>query len=217
MGLLVLVLVLLTTLLVARGAKAEEGVVVLLEGGRGADTIRVSLNAEGTTYLISSSTALGGGGAICPAIAADPDRLGCHAAAVSGFEFDGGAGGDTVVVAPKVPVAVTLRGGPGDDLLVGGGGADLLVGGAGEDVLVGGPGDDRLVGGPGDDLLIGGPGRDTCIGGGGEDAAIGCEIVKGVAVGCSSASELRSGGDTPCARWGRRHPSAIERLGQVPH
>lgn len=211
----VCLILLLPTLWVAPSAQAEEGVDVLLEGGGGPDTIHVSLSEDGTSYLISSSTALQGGGAVCSAVAGDLDRLGCRAAAVSGFEFDGGPGDDSVVVAPKVAVPVTLRGGPGNDLLVGGGGADLLLGGAGEDVLVGGPGDDRLVGGPGDDLLVGGPGRDTCISGGGEDAAVGCDIEKGIAVKCASPAELQSAARTPCALWGRRHPASIERLAQI--
>jgi len=197
-------------------ADAEGGINVVLAGGAGPDHIHVTLNADGTAYLISSRTPLEGGGSVCPSATGDPGHMSCRATAVAGFEFDGGPGADIVIVSPKVPVPVTLRGGDGGDLLVGGAGDDLLVGGSGEDVLVGGPGNDRLVAGSGDDLLIGGPGHDTCLGGGGEDAAIGCEVQKNIAVECASPVELRAvAGGSACARWGRRHPAAIALLDQT--
>lgn len=215
---LVLAPVCLASFLLVGTAAAEDGVNVVLKGGGGADHVRISLSADGTTYLISSSTQLQGGGGVCVGSAEGPDELSCRATAVAGFVFDGGAGGDSVIVSARVPVPVTLRGGPGDDLLVGGGGNDLLLGGSGEDVLLGGPGNNRLVGGPGDDLLDGGPGHNTCIGGGGEDAAVDCQVEKGIAVNCASLRELRAtAGTSPCARWGRSHPGALALLAQAIH
>lgn len=54
-----------------------------------------------------------------------------------------GLGGDDLLSASVASMAVTLVGGPGDN------------------VLRGGPGDDTLIGGPGFDDAFGGPGRDT--------------------------------------------------------
>ncbi len=51
-------------------------------------------------------------------------------------------------------IALTLDGGPGDDVLQGGAGDDVLLGGDGDDILVGGPGLDILDGGTGLDILI---------------------------------------------------------------
>lgn len=65
----------------------------------------------------------------------------------------------------------TLRGTPGDDLLVGTpgpdlicglGGDDLVKGRGGNDVLFGHGGSDRVVGGAGSDILVGNSGRDRC-------------------------------------------------------
>ncbi len=52
------------------------------------------------------------------------------------------------------PIALTLDGGAGDDVLLGGAGNDRLLGDAGDDVLIGNQGIDVLDGGPGDDVVI---------------------------------------------------------------
>ncbi|MBS1861660.1 MAG: hypothetical protein JSS68_08095 [Actinobacteria bacterium] len=195
--------------------RGQAGATVVLAGGLGLDEARISLSADGTTYLITSPRPLEVTGTVCAQVSGEPDRLECRATAVGGFRYEGGPGDSTVIVGRSVPVPVTLRGGTGNDLLVGGAGNDLLVGGPGENVLIGGAGNDRLVGGPSDDLLIGGPGHDTCVGGGGKDAAVGCEAEKGIAVNCASPAELRAAGNSPCARWGRLHPAAIASLDRV--
>ncbi|RKQ84929.1 hypothetical protein C8N24_6560 [Solirubrobacter pauli] len=64
-----------------------------------------------------------------------------------------GRGGDDLLSASVASMAVTLAGGPGDN------------------VLRGGPGDDTLIGGPGFDDAFGGPGRDTITLGGDFDRA----------------------------------------------
>jgi uncharacterized repeat protein (TIGR02543 family) len=79
---------------------------------------------------------------------------------------------------PNKPVACTITGTPGNDVLVGTpgrdvicglGGSDRLVGKGGADLLIGGNGPDQLLGGPGADLLVGGAGRDRLVGGAGAD------------------------------------------------
>lgn len=89
---------------------------------------------------------------------------------------------------PDEPVAQTIWGGPGPDVLQGFDGDDTIHGGGGNDTLYGaaatadtvdndrlfgGEGDDQLQGGSGDDLLDGGPGNDNLIGGGGNDRLLG--------------------------------------------
>jgi hypothetical protein len=93
--------------------------------------------------------------------------------------LDAGAGailsgdaGDDVLNADKSADAVSLKGGPGDDLLRGGAWGDVLDGGGGRDQLYGRGGDDRMKdrdrdgatgeAGPGPDLFVGG--RSGCCG-----------------------------------------------------
>jgi Ca2+-binding RTX toxin-like protein len=81
-----------------------------------------------------------------------------------------GQGGDDVIDASAVNVAVKLNGSGGNDTLTGGSAADTLNGGSGPDSLVGGAGNDRLQGqGTSYDTLSGGPGDDTLDGGEGYD------------------------------------------------
>lgn len=162
-------------------APASERVTILLAGGPEADAISISLSPDGRTYTIVSAMALEVGGEVCSHPSGAENELVCAASAITGFEVGGGGGDDMVTVARDVPVAVTLRGGPGDDHLAGAAGSDRLVGGAGDDVLVGraggdqlygGPGEDRLHGGPGEDLLRGEAGQDVLFGGSGENRLI---------------------------------------------
>jgi Ca2+-binding RTX toxin-like protein len=81
-----------------------------------------------------------------------------------------GEGGDDVIDASAVNVAIKLNGSGGNDTLTGGTGGDTLNGGSGSDSLVGGAGNDRLQGQGGSyDTLSGGPGDDTLDGGDGYD------------------------------------------------
>ena len=118
------------------------------------------------------------GGTICANTPGNPNELLCQAPLVAAFEMNADAGEDRVSVAKEVAVPITIRGGPGRDMLtggsgndklVGGAGADRLIGGRGDDILAGGPGTDVLLGGRGDDVLLSGPGRDVRRGGGGDD------------------------------------------------
>ncbi len=163
----------LLTLLMPRGAHAEEKTyTVLLAGGVENSNIRIWLTPDGRDYVIDSIAELEVGGTVCGHPEGMPNELVCEAPAIAGFEVNAGGGDDRVTVAKKVTVPVTMRGGSGADLLTGGAGADKLIGGSGEDRLKGGPGDDTLLGGSGDDVLIGGPGRDVLRGGLGEDTLI---------------------------------------------
>lgn len=154
---------------------------LLITGGAEQNVLDVTLSPDGRYYLIDSISPLEVGGAVCTHPENVESQLSCEAASIHGFEVNAGAGDDSVMVSPKVPVPVTLRGGPGDDRLCGGANSDKLVGGAGNDTLMGralhdalfgGPGDDRLFGGSGSDVLNGGPGEDELVGGSGNNVLI---------------------------------------------
>jgi Ca2+-binding RTX toxin-like protein len=86
------------------------------------------------------------------------------AIAASGGDLD-----DTLTVIAPTPIAATLSGGTGADLLTGGNGNDVLDGGADDDLLFGDAGTDALSGGDGDDTLSGQGGADSLTGGAGFD------------------------------------------------
>ena len=83
--------------------------------------------------MIDSIAPLEVGGDVCTHPEGNRTSWSARRRAIAGFEVNAGGGDDSVIVSPKVPVPVTLRGGPGDDRLVGGAGADKLIGGAGDD------------------------------------------------------------------------------------
>lgn len=151
---------------------------VLLAGGEEANEIRIWLTSDGRTYVIESVVPLEVGGTICEHPPGVQTQLDCQAVSVSSFIVNAAGGDDQVRVAASVSISVTLRGGPGRDILVGGSGDDSLYGGpgpdrligrAGNDLLVGEQGSDELIGGPGNDILRGGPGRDRLSGGPGRN------------------------------------------------
>ena len=61
------------------------------------------------------------------------------------------------------PLARTVTGTNGNDLIAGENGANRIIGGTGNDLLFGAGGNDTLTGGGGDDLLVGGTGADTAV------------------------------------------------------
>ncbi|HET7053725.1 MAG TPA: hypothetical protein VFI09_07405 [Solirubrobacterales bacterium] len=176
---LMLITIALVALFAPAMAHAEtKTYTVLLAGGEASNTISVWLAADGREYVIDSVVPLEVGGDVCEHANENPNELVCDAPAIAGFEVNADGGDDSVHVASRVIVPVTMRGGAGDDVLIGGSGADKLIGGrggdrliggAGDDVLYGGPGKDVLIGGPGDDMLYGGPGNDTLGGGPGKN------------------------------------------------
>lgn len=154
---------------------------VVLAGGPEANTIHIGLTPDGRQYVIESVVPLEVGGEVCVHPEGRENELFCDAPEIVSFEVNSGAGEDVVSVAPIVPEPVTMRGGPGDDLLIagssadklsGGEGNDRLIGGAGADALFGGAGADVLIGERGDDLLVGGPGNDVLRGGYGKDVEV---------------------------------------------
>lgn len=151
---------------------------VLVAGGTEENMIHIWLTPDGRSYVIDSLVPLEVGGEVCANPEGVPTELVCKAPLIGSFEVNSGGGDDMVIVAKEVSVPATIRGGPGDDLLVGGGGNDRLVGGAGNDRLVGRGGVDLLYGGAGDDRLIGSAGKDTCNGGLGNDVVSSCEARK---------------------------------------
>ena len=148
---------------------AEPPLTVLLTGGVEDNRISIAVSSDGRSYVIDSIAPLEVGGEVCWHPEGLETELLCEATAIGGFEVNAGGGNDLAAVDPKVPIPVTLRGGPGDDRLWGGAGADKLVGGTGNDILSGRSGDDSLFGGPDDDLLLGGSGNDLLNGGSGVD------------------------------------------------
>ncbi|HEX6754267.1 MAG TPA: hypothetical protein VF093_11875 [Solirubrobacterales bacterium] len=151
---------------------------IVLAGGSEQNTMRIWLTPDGYDYVIDSVVPLEVGGTVCRNAPENPNELICDAPLVAGFEVNAGPKDDKVAVSRPVEVPVTMRGGPGKDLLIGGSGADKLIGGpggdrlggrAGDDLIFGGPGSDLLLGGPGDDVLRGGPGRDELRDGPGMD------------------------------------------------
>jgi hypothetical protein len=151
---------------------------VLLAGGPEVNSIHIWLMPDGRTYVIDSIGPLEVGGSVCENPPENHNELICQAPLVNSFEVNADGGNDQIRVSQTVNVPVTLRGGPGSDLLVGGSGNDKLIGGEGadrlighdgNDILTGGGGSDDLYGGPGDDILIGGPGSDILSGGSGHN------------------------------------------------
>lgn len=83
-------------------------------------------------------------------------------------------------------IAITVDGGPGEDILLGGDGADTLIGGADNDFIDGNRGNDMIFLGEGDDTVQWDPGdgSDTVEGQGGNDRLIfnGANITENIAV-----------------------------------
>lgn len=152
---------------------AEPKLNVLLTGGPEENAFSVRLSQDGTGYLIDSNAPLEAPQGVCVHREEREDALICEAAKIASFEVNAGAGDDSVTIAAKVPVPVTLRGGSGDDRLFGGAGNDKLTGGSGEDALYGRAGNDWIFGGRDDDVIYGGPGDDRLVGNSGFNEVFG--------------------------------------------
>jgi Ca2+-binding RTX toxin-like protein len=104
----------------------------------------------------------------------DTLRVDCGAAADFGeVAFTFGDGSDRLysdMTVPRLPIAMSVDGGGGNDVLIGGLLDDSLFGGPGDDVVDGGAGDDDLLGEDGNDSVDGGSGVDLLDGGPGDDA-----------------------------------------------
>jgi Ca2+-binding RTX toxin-like protein len=155
----------------ATSAPAAEGAFnVLLTGGPEQNVIDVKVSTDGRSYILDSVFGpLEAPPGVCQHREGSENGLICEAAKIASFEVNAGGGDDSVNISPKVPVPVTLRGGPGNDRLRGGNADDKLVGGAGDDSLSGNGGNDVLYGGEGDDWLYGQAGNDRLFGWSGDD------------------------------------------------
>jgi Ca2+-binding RTX toxin-like protein len=161
------ILILLTILAAqtASIAHAETTYTVVLAGGATQNSIRIWPTPDGHSYIIDSAVPLEVGGTVCENTPGVANELTCKAPLIAGFEINGGEGDDSFTVSNAIELPVTMRGGPGNDILVGGGGPDKLIGGEGNDKVAGRGGSDLLYGGPGNDVLLGGPGNDVLRGG----------------------------------------------------
>lgn len=182
------ILILLTLLAAqtATVAHAETTYTVVLAGGAAQNMIHIWLAPDGRSYVIDSVVELEVGGTVCEHPSGVATELVCKVSLVAGFEVNGGQGDDSVSVSSAIELPVTMRGGPGNDILLGGSGPDKLIGGegndkvagrGGDDVLYGGPGNDELLGGSGNDVLRGGP-TDVMNGGSGHNTLIRGNVVK---------------------------------------
>ena len=120
------------------------GLTGTLKGGRGTDTLDLSLASSAVKVNLTAGTY----GGVVGGISAIENVL-------------GGAGNDM------------LTGDSADNILNGGGGSDTLLGLGGANILIGGTGNDTLQGGDGRDFLIGGTGADNLVGGLSDDILIG--------------------------------------------
>ena len=145
-----------------------DGASLVIQGGPGADDLRVSRSTGGWVISDRSPIAAGDG---CANQA--PESVACGGSASQALVvITGGSGDDRIVIDGSVPAGAhvrangnagndTVEGGAGDDQLEAGenyngpdNGNDALVGNAGNDVLYADPGADDLRGGAGNDLLV---------------------------------------------------------------
>lgn len=131
---------------------------LVVEGGGGADSFTVAMNAGSRR---PNEITFGGG--------AGNDMLNASATSIPIFAF--GDAGEDVLIGGRG--ADTLQGGDDNDVLTGNSGADVLNGNAGDDVISGGAGNDLMNGGDDDDMLDGGAGNDAIAGFAGDDEVIG--------------------------------------------
>jgi Ca2+-binding RTX toxin-like protein len=157
---------------------------ISIEGGRGADTLRVRY-PNGGAGLPSIKFDGGSGFDRVFVYGGDGDDIinlvqqGAFAASIPGnmimlanvesLTIWAGAGDDTVDASGLKTIRATIYGEAGDDHLVGGQASDTIYGGWGNDRIAGNGGNDALFGQWGDDILFGGPGRNRLVGGPGFD------------------------------------------------
>ena len=136
---------------------------VLRQMFSGADTFRMSAQADKVTGYAGNDLINGNGGNDTLNGGAGNDALN---GGTGNDALNGGADNDTLTGGDG---ADTLLGGDGIDRLLGAAGNDLIDGGAGNDVLNGGADNDTLTGGDGVDTLLGGDGLDRLLGTAGND------------------------------------------------
>lgn len=124
----------------------------------------------------------------------DFEQAAAHQVVLRAIREDGTISLHTLSVGVADVDPESVRGGPGDDVLIGGAGADRLYGDAGDDTLTGGAGPDMLKGHADADTLSGGSGDDDFHGGAGRDDLFGgqgADMMRGMA----GWDEIRGGAD----------------------
>ncbi len=167
---------------------------LVVEGGGGADSFTVAMNAGSRR---PGEITFGGGDG--------DDMLNASATSVPIFAF-GDAGDDELIGGRG---ADTLQGGEGGDVLMGNSGADVLNGNAGDDVISGGAGDDLLNGGDDDDMLDGGSGRDAIAGFAGDDVIVGGIDTDTLAGGSGGGADVNANDQFPDAVAGEINEAFI--------
>ena len=148
---------------------------LVVQGGQGADDMRISYGAGGWTVSDSVPIFPGGGCANPPGNANLVTCGGTPSLAL--VTVTGGNGNDDIVVDPSVPATahVRINGNAGSDTLVGGNGDDVLE--AGENYNGPDNGNDTLEGNGGSDVLYADPGADVLKGGAGNDLLVSSVLV----------------------------------------
>lgn len=127
-------------------------------------------SVQGGHVVIEDHGGMTPGASGCTAI--DTLRVDCSAAAdfdEVAFAFAGGNDRLNDTSFPIFPIAMSVAGGGGDDVLIGSLLDDALSGGPGNDVVVGNAGDDDVFGEGGNDAIYGDSGVDLLDGGDGND------------------------------------------------
>ena len=144
-----------------------DGSSLVVQGGSGADDMRISRNGD---WSVSDDRSIFAGEG-CENPGGNTGVANCAGDAAL-VVVTGGDGDDNLAIDPSVPASAKVRvngnggsdhlvGGPEDDVLEAGenyngpdNGSDVLEGNGGNDVLYADPGGDQLLGGDGEDLLV---------------------------------------------------------------
>jgi Ca2+-binding RTX toxin-like protein len=140
------------------------------EGGAGTDTVQVNGGNADENFTIAANGARVRFDRVSPA----PFTL--DIGTTENLILNANGGNDTITAGNGLAplIALTLDGGPGNDVITGGDGNDTLIGGDGNDVITGGRGNDVVMMGAGDDTFIWNPGdgSDTVDGQDGNDTMV---------------------------------------------
>lgn len=142
----------------------------LNEGGAESDTVQV--NGDNTAEVFTATA--NGTRVRFDRISATPFFLDLNACEFLLLNANGGNDQFSATGNLAALIAITVDGGPGDDILLGSNGADVLIGGANNDFIDGNQGNDMIYLGDGDDTAQWDPGdgSDTIEGESGNDRLI---------------------------------------------
>lgn len=157
---------------------------ITIEGGRGADTLRVRYPNGSVTLPSIRFDGGAGNDRVLVYGSGEDDRI--HLIENAAFAVNvpantislsniesltvwAGNGNDEIDASGLRRLRATIYGESGNDYLVGGEARDTIYGGWGNDRIAGNGGNDALFGQWGDDILFGGAGRNRLVGGFGKD------------------------------------------------